>query len=160
MPRSTISPALSRFREKRRSEALQHFQFAVSREPNNVGYLNNLGRLYHEARPGRAGHSGLSCASSSSIRNIRAPSLAIGEFFEKMGRADKGLPYLENYHCRPSLTILEASCMYGTHARSRSGDTMMRRKSIWRLEENARASRACTQSPGPRQEAQGGIATP
>jgi tetratricopeptide (TPR) repeat protein len=82
--------------ERRQNDALQHFQMAVSREPNNVGYLNNLGRLYMKfdrvelAIPVYLRIANLDPQYTTAI-------VAIGEFFEKMGRADKGLPYLEKF---------------------------------------------------------------
>lgn len=97
--------------EKRRSEALHHFQFAVSRAPDNVGYLNNLGKLYMEyerielAIPVYLRISALDPQYTSAI-------VAIGEFFEKMGRADKGLPFLEKFiAAKPDNT--EVLFMYG-----------------------------------------------
>lgn len=82
--------------EKRQKDALQHFQHAVNQEPNNVGYLNNLGRIYMKfdrvelAIPVYMRIAKLDPQYTSAI-------IAIGEFFEKMGRADRGLPYLEKF---------------------------------------------------------------
>ncbi|MBL8895889.1 MAG: sulfotransferase [Rhizobiales bacterium] len=97
--------------ENRRPEALEHFQFAVQREPNNVGYLNNLGRLFMKvdrvelAIPVYMRIAKLDPQYTTAI-------VAIGEFFEKMGRADKGLPYLEKFvAAKPD--NYEALLMYG-----------------------------------------------
>lgn len=82
--------------ERHRSEALHYFQKAVSRAPNNVGYLNNLAKLFMKLeRP--------ELAIPVYMRIIKLdPKYAtaiveIAEFFQEMGRADKGLPYLENF---------------------------------------------------------------
>jgi tetratricopeptide (TPR) repeat protein len=82
--------------ERRRSEALYHFQFAVSKEPNNVGYLHNLGRLFLELER-------IELAVPVFMRMLRldptysAAVEALSDFFMKIGRADRSLPILENY---------------------------------------------------------------
>jgi len=82
--------------EMRKSEALYHFQEAVSRAPNNVGYLNNLGRLFMKL-------DRIELAIPVYFRIVKLDPqyataiIALGEFFEKMGRAEKGLPYIDKF---------------------------------------------------------------
>ncbi|MBL8907741.1 MAG: sulfotransferase [Rhizobiales bacterium] len=82
--------------DTRQSEALHHFQTAVSYDPNNVGYLNNLGRLFM-----RLNRIELAIPVFMRIMKLdpkfASAVTAIAEFFQKMGRADKGLPILDNY---------------------------------------------------------------
>ena len=117
--------------QKRRSDAMQHFQFAVSREPNNVGYLNNLGRLYMKVER-------VELAIPVYMRIMKldpqyaSAVLALGDFFEKMGRADKGLPYIEKFiQTKPDND--EAQVMYARmlEAVGRHGDA---EDMYWRLE--------------------------
>jgi len=82
--------------ERRRSEALYHFQFAVSREPNNIGYLHNLGRLFLDLER-------VELAVPVFLRMLKldptyaAAVEALSEFFLKLGKADRSLPILEKY---------------------------------------------------------------
>ncbi len=117
--------------QKRKSEAMQHFQFAVSREPNNVGYLNNLGRFYMKmervelAIPVFMRITKLDPQYASAV-------LALGDFFEKMGKADKGMPHIEKY-LQTNPDNLEARVMHARmlEAVGRHGDA---EESYWRLE--------------------------
>ena len=82
--------------ENRQSEAVHHLQTAVSYDPNNVGYLYNLGRLFMRLNR-------IELAIPVYMRIIKldpkysSAVTAIADFFQKMGRADKGLPILEKY---------------------------------------------------------------
>jgi tetratricopeptide (TPR) repeat protein len=82
--------------EKRRSEALHHFDVAVKRDPNNVGYLNNLARLFIKV-------DRLELAAPVFLRILKLDPthatavMTIADFYQKLGRAEYALPFVEDY---------------------------------------------------------------
>jgi tetratricopeptide (TPR) repeat protein len=82
--------------QRRRSQALHHFQVAVGSDPNNVGYLNNLGRLFLNL-------DRVELAIPVFMRVLKLDPaygtavVSIAEFYQKLGRADRALPIIEEF---------------------------------------------------------------
>ena len=78
----------------KRHRAAPHFEFACKAEPQNVVYLNNLGRYYLDQKLVELAYPFLHNALTIHP-NLPTTLMALGDYFTSIGNAERALPYFD-----------------------------------------------------------------